>query len=92
MKEPISTLNAEINQIRRNGNSTRQVDFAIQKIFEGEIVLVQDAWEWGNHEKANHFLFKYILRRLYAEHNLSKKDLKIDERQLTISIMPTYSR
>ena len=43
-----STLEATILEGRKKGNSTRQVDYAIQRLFEGFVVQVKDHYNNGN--------------------------------------------
>lgn len=54
-----------LTTIRRDGNTTRQIDFAIQKLFEGYRVRVID--HYGTRQ-ANENLFDKILWRLNTEH------------------------
>lgn len=54
---------------RADGNTTRQIDFAVQKLFEGKIVWVQDHWQNGAFKAGNRSLAISIARRLNAEHN-----------------------
>lgn len=54
---------------RADGNTTRQIDFAIQKLFEGKIVWVQDHWQNGAFRAGNRSLAISIAKRLNAEHN-----------------------
>lgn len=69
---------------RATGNTTRLVDHAIQLLFEGKIIIVYDAWENGNHEQANKYLFERIIKRMNFEH--SNVNLKVDKKRLTIQI------
>jgi hypothetical protein len=65
----ISTLDClDLNNIRQSGNSTRQVDFAIQKLFSGCVVNIQEHYHKGHNSFSNEILLKRILKRIYAEH------------------------
>jgi menaquinone-dependent protoporphyrinogen IX oxidase len=68
---------------RRMGNSTRIADHAIQQLFKGYEVYVQDHHQNGRHQDANKFLLKQILRRLSMEHQGAK--VKVDG--LTIKLL-----
>lgn len=71
---------------RRMGNSTRVADHAIQELFSGKKIHVQDHWENGRHDKANKFLFRTIMDRLKMEHPGQR--IKFDEFKLTIELLP----
>ena len=67
----ITTLDCpRITNKRADGNSTRQADFAIQKLFSFEPVLIEDHFR---NPSADEFLFKKITDRL-------KHELAIDRR------------
>ena len=81
-KETVSTLRESREwywSSRAQGNTTRQVDLAIQLLFEGKRVLLHDHWESGNHERANKNLFNKVRDRLITEHRVSEKDVKINK-------------
>lgn len=79
----VSTLECpNLNDIRNSGNSTRQTDFAIQQLFNGFVVDVQEHHSKGLNLKSNENLLKKILDRLKfenrsgdfdSEYNLIKK-------------------
>jgi hypothetical protein len=88
----VTTLEGMINQItyqRRDGNTTRLVDNAIQILFSGDICVVLDHHEMGRNHKANKHLFDQILRRLEVEHRwvLEQKRVMIDKKRLEIRIV-----
>ena len=92
MKDIKTTLeDVELTRERRNGNSTRQVDKAIQYLYEGYKILVLDHWENGSNNKCNKLLFKGILDRLAAEHHLNElirsKRIEIYKKKLTIEFV-----
>lgn len=68
---------------RMTGNSTRLIDFYIQKLFTEKEIQVQDHYP---EKKAHKLLFVRILKRLEFEHNLSKRQeqFEIDKLKLTI--------
>lgn len=85
----ISTLDAKEYYIpvRRMGNTTRQVDFAIQKLFDGYVVKMEDHFENGKHRVANKFLFARVMERLEREFRMShRKNFEYDEKNLTIQL------
>ena len=74
METVISTLDTpNLTTVRRDGNSTRQINFTIENLFKGYTVLVKDHFK---HDKfvLNDFLLKRIQKRLYKEHNIDYKD------------------
>lgn len=84
--------NVEIRNERRCGNSTRQIDRAIDIIFSpGEICEVRDHWQHGTNKESNQDLFYRICRRLEIEHHLSKmiedKIIRIDKDKLEIELL-----
>lgn len=68
----VSTLKMEFDPRTMSGNSTRQINFAIQRLFEGDTVKVQDHFENGTNHRANLMLFNNIMRRLKSEHSLER--------------------
>ena len=74
---------------RRAGNSTRLADFAIQKLFDGEEVLVEDHYE---HKNANRHLLNMILKRLELQFHIVEKNVKISfmNDQITIQLVANY--
>ena len=90
-KEKESTLTIMygfITHRRRDGNSLRLVDNAIQILYDGKICVVEDHYQMGRDRTINRFLFDLIIKRLYSEHNLSElidKDMiRIDNNKLEI--------
>lgn len=76
---------------RMAGNTTRQVDKAIDLLFKGYIVEVRDHWEGGTFQRANKELFDRVMRRLYTEHNgkwlQENGKLRIDKQLLIIELL-----
>jgi len=68
MKEIVSTLDCKVTPRRRDGNSTRQIDAAIQIIFNYKVCKVEDHWERGGRREGNEILFRRIVDRLEREH------------------------
>lgn len=89
MKITISSLiGCHVQPLRRNGNTTRCIDNAIQIIFRGNICRCEDPWMCGEHRMANENLFGRILIRLWSEHHLSPKEgLMVDSSKLTIELL-----
>lgn len=55
---------------RRSGNTTKQCNFAIEKIMSGYIVEIKDHFKNGENKNSNKILFNKIIKRLEKEHNL----------------------
>lgn len=91
MKRTVTTVFEEETG-RMTGNTTRQVDFAIQQLFNGKIVVVKDHFEGA--KKRNHeMLFDRIVNRLKFEHRLDlmlKSNLiRIDKKYLELELRAT---
>lgn len=69
----------DITYIRRAGNTTRQIDHAIQLLFSGTIVHCTDHHEEGGSREMNRRLLELILNRLINEHNLRRDQIVIDK-------------
>ena len=65
-----STLDdtVEIRNERNCGNTTRQVNYAVDKLFDGYSVLIKDHTDNGNHKLGNEGLLESIINRLNFEH------------------------
>lgn len=61
---------------RAVGNSTRQVDYAIQLLFNGYTVLVEDHYQQGGFAPANRVLLERIISRLRNEHRIPQDKIK----------------
>lgn len=74
MESKITTLEGDLllTNMRRMGNSTRQVDNAIQILFNGSTCVVLDHWEHGRNRQANKHLLRMIVDRIRAEHSWVK--------------------
>lgn len=85
MKETVNCLDGVlIKPGRRVGNTTRITDNAIQLLFSGNIVVVND--HYGNRQ-ADEYLAKEILRRLSQSHDLhGKENVRIDLTKTIITI------
>lgn len=69
-KPTVSTLECEgLFPCRMMGNTTRQIDFAIQKLHEGYVVILEDHHEWGGSRKSNMRLTELLYKRLAMEHS-----------------------
>jgi hypothetical protein len=91
MNTTIDTIaSLDFSDRRRKGNSTKQIDFAINVLFKGYEVKVLDHYENGTNRKANEDLFERILKRLSAEHRLDllvkERKIKINQPHLTIKL------
>lgn len=81
----------DIRDERRCGNSTRQIDRAIQILHEDGIVHILDHFKNGEDKKANLYLFGRVVDRLYNDKILhSQKTADICKDELTIKL--TYGR
>lgn len=72
---------------RQSGNSTRQIDLAIQIIFRGNVCVVQDHWEGGEHRDANKNLFNRILKRIGQEHERDAHKIRFCKYKLLIKMI-----
>lgn len=80
----ISTLETPgLTSNRASGNTTRQVNFAIQKLFEGYEVIVKDHY---GHRVGHHELLRRIKSRLEMEHSRLKFLIKKDNNDIVIKI------
>lgn len=78
-------MGVTITNKRRDGNTTRQADAAIQYLFNGyEVIVVDHASLFSN--KANEFFFKFIMRRLFNEHGIDLKQIDFDREKLSIKL------
>lgn len=65
-REKVSSLQGvEITSFRRHGNTTRIADNAIQQLFHGKCVKIQDHFAFRT---SNERLAKLIIKRLKNEH------------------------
>ena len=88
----VTTIEGMLDKItykRRDGNTTRLVDNAIQILFNGDICVVLDHHEMGRNRTANKYLFDAILRRLEIEHRwfFEQKRVKVDLLRLEIRLV-----
>lgn len=80
--EKVSTLTCPgLTKKRRDGNTTKQVDFAIQKLFEGCEVIVRDHY---NIPQADRHLMSRILDRIGAEHGTMVNFVEVELNKNTI--------
>ena len=78
--------NNDLGLDRRVGHTTRQVDYAIQLLFQGEVVKVLDHWKGGTIKEANKYLFDRILNRLNLEHRHVMRGVVADIQNLIIRL------
>jgi hypothetical protein len=65
-----STLECpELTTLRRNGNTSRQVNFAIELLYLGHRVIVEDHYRDGEDLNANNLLLIRILNRITSEYS-----------------------
>jgi len=73
------------------GNSTRQINQAVNNLFKGYIVVVKDHYMAGTYRLANRLLFSRILDRVSKENNLdgliADKLIRIDKEILEIELL-----
>lgn len=62
---------------RRNGNTTRQVDWIIQQLFRGKLVICVDHYKDGSDFHMNKRLCILVLERLHREHDISVNNGKL---------------
>lgn len=92
MKKNKNTIEGvDINVFRKAGNSTRQIDAAINHLFNGLKVEVKDHWKDGTDKKCNIRLFERIIDRLESEHDLfslrRNKMIDINRQHLTLELI-----
>lgn len=82
---PVPTTMALCKEGRRVGNTTRQVDFAINQLFHHVSVLVKDH---HNSKVTNQMLMNKILHRLDTEHKVSLENdnLEVDFKNFIITL------
>ncbi len=90
-KEVISTLEGMgslLTMNRRDGNTTRLIDYAIQIIFNGNICEVKDHYENGENTASNRRLFDSIAKRIKLEHpyHYNYNKIHFDKNRLLIYI------
>lgn len=74
---------------RASGNTIRMIDLAVQLIYDGYIVNIQDHYKNGSLKEANRELFDLIIKRLENEHNLNyRKHILYDRMFLKIHLKP----
>jgi hypothetical protein len=71
-------MEGKLTDIRRDGNTTRIVDNAIQILFSGKVCVVMDHHNVGRHSQMNEYLLKCILRRLEIEHRWLVNDKRVN--------------
>jgi len=76
----------DVTLVRRDGNTTRLIDKAIQIIFSGDICVVRDHAKSGSDFYCNKELMKKIMKRLQQEHDIEFNYLVIDFDHLEISL------
>lgn len=91
-KKVISTLEMkDIRPGRISGNSIRQVDFAIDMLYQGHTVKIEDHFAGGQNSKSNRYLFDRVIKRLEIEHNLrhlfATDRIKLDKGKLEIQFL-----
>lgn len=92
-KQVVSTLECKhaLYGGRKSGRTTKQTDFAIQHLFRGSIVKVEDHYQMGHQPRANKFLMERILKRLEAEFDLTEmkkaKRIRIDQCKLELELL-----
>lgn len=81
----ISTLdNVLILPGRAKGNTTRQINNAIDLLFQGKKIKIVDHWENGTHKHANLHQFNTLLDRISRDYYYILKVIEIDKVNLTI--------
>lgn len=91
MNEIRNTLDGvTIKDQRGCGNSTRQVDRAIQILFEDGEVLILDHHMNGHNSDMNEFLFEKVVRRITVEYRnmVQQKRFVFNRGKSVIEIIP----
>lgn len=80
----VSTLDCpNLTVVRRDGNTTRQINFAIERLFKGDRVIVRDHFAAT---QAHRNLLEIIIDRLVVEHRLDFNKILIDPINLEIEL------
>lgn len=80
----VSTLDCQgLTNKRGDGNTTRQINFAIERLFKGDRVIVVDHFKSF---KASVMLLTKIVDRLVAEHRIDFNKVVIDQTKLEIEL------
>ena len=80
----VSTLDGMyFSSQRASGNTTRIINFAIELLFRGETIKVEDHHENGTNAMANRMLADRIMGRLVSEHFNDDKS-KVDFNRMTM--------
>lgn len=87
-KNIVSTLETPgLTFKRADGNTSRQVDFAVQKLFEGrEVLCIDHYYPFHNISKINLELIKRIKARLENEHQIKSRGFKLIEKPKSFSL------
>ena len=76
-KSCLDGIKSSLTQTRRDGNTTRCTDNAIQLLFKGYEVIIEDHLGDEVIITRNKHLLERILKRLHYEHSIKKDRLKI---------------
>lgn len=71
---------------RRIGNTTRQINAAIEMLFNDTVVVCFDHHNFGTSRTSNERLADLIMRRLKIEHQVDMKYIKFDKNLLTLQL------
>lgn len=72
---------------RAVGNTTRQVNDAIDLLYAGYTVKAEDHYALGGDRNTNKLLLDRILKRLLFEHQVDLNRVKIDVNKLTVELV-----
>lgn len=86
-REIKSTLDDYQSFGRRSGNTTRQVDLAIQYLFKGYVVRVLDHYLDGREVRVNKRLLSLIEDRLNVEHSTVQYKVTDKNFEYTIELL-----
>lgn len=81
----ISTMDIDIHPGRAVGNTTRQVNYAVEKLLAGHDVQAKDHATIGNKRAQDGELFDKIHYRLYHEHQQCYEKLNFDRKSFIIT-------
>lgn len=91
----INTLECpNLTILRRAGNTTKQVNFAIEMLMQGYTIIVKDHFRNGEVYKSNRRLFDLIYSRLSIENNIDylikERIIVFNTNHLTIEFVKEY--
>jgi len=86
----VHTLQMAVQPGRRVGNTTRQIDFAVQQILTDKLCVCFDHHQYGRNRLSNERLQKLIVNRIAIEHQDIISRLHYDKEDLIVWLTPPH--